>query len=77
MQCHVFEILRLLFCKIFRNIEVFGEKTSWPSQETDLVGCWWTAVGKVASCWLVGDTDGAQKQYEVIENIPEEIENNE
>lgn len=61
----------------FRNLKVFGDVTTWPSTEPDLVGCWWSAVGKVAAYWLLGDVHSAQQQYKIIENIPDEIENNE
>jgi hypothetical protein len=55
---------------------VFGDFTTWPSDEPDLVGCWWAALGKVAAYWLLGDVQAAQQQYKIIENIPDEIENN-
>jgi hypothetical protein len=29
----------------------------------------------VAAYWLLGDVQAAQQQYKIIENIPEEIDN--
>ena len=55
----------------------FGDKTTWLSEDSDLVGCWWAALGKVAAYWLLGDINNAQQLYKIIENIPDEIENNE
>jgi hypothetical protein len=65
----------VLFYYQFRNLKVFGDFTTWPSDEPDLVGCWWAALGKVAAYWLLGDVQAAQQQYKIIENIPEEIDN--
>lgn len=54
---------------------MFDEVVAWRS--SDHIGCWWTAVGKVATYWLIGDISNAQQQYKIIERIPEEIKNNE